>query len=203
MTLKKLNAIAVSNTITQHSSIIKSGATCDFKFRFKSKMHDKGFIYDHNYNFISFKGNKYQVNLHQYDIGIFAVKFNLYKHNKSKNKYSIITNTCDANVIIKTVITIMLHVLNNNPNCSFCFIGSPKDNETTNNTKRFRVYKNYMQRYFDTNNFDHVIDIEQSFYSLINKKVNVIELNLKLKQLFKKEVEITSNSFNNLTRNTK
>lgn len=102
---------------------------------------------------------------------IYAVKFYPKKYKDSKNKYRIATNTFEPRRIINTCINIMLSIYKEDTMASFGFIGANGLNEnSTNCTKRYRVYSKIMATYFSSERFYHKENKEKSAYMLINKK---------------------------------
>lgn len=200
-----MKQIDVSSINTLFSSIESTGKFYNFKYRCSNKLSQIGLIKDHIFVFSNFKNEKFQANLHEYDIGLFAVKFYSKKHKLSKDKYSLLTNNGDAMTILKTMVAIMIYTLNQYPNHSFCFIGNASKDEQTEKTKRFKVYSRIMQRYFSTDNFSHTNDTKISLYSMINKKSNVQLMASKIANLAQKEIIDRGNNNDSvsLARNTK
>ena len=123
----------------------------------------------------TFKSTKskitYIVRVEMYKYNIYAVKFYPKQFRHSKNKYRIATNTFEPRRIINTCINIMLSIYEENPMASFGFIGANGLNEnSTNCTKRYRVYSRIMATYFSSERFYHKENKAKSAYMLINKK---------------------------------
>lgn len=199
-----MKQLDVNNTNTLFSSVVETGNFYNFKFICTNNVNKKGFVKDHIFTFTNAKKERFQANLHEYDIGLFAVKFYAKKHRYSRDRFSLKTNNGDAITVLKTMVAIILYALKQYPNHSFCFIGNASDGESVNQTKRFKVYKKLMQRYFSPNNFSHNNNPEISFYSMINRKANVTEMNRKIIELGQTElVNSNETNTNNLSRNTK
>jgi hypothetical protein len=160
-----LNNLAASNTI---SSLSKTGLPYPFKFLCKNKLNGNK-LFDHVYTFKTKYSLKYQVNIVQYNVGVFGVKFHLKMHGNSPSKFKLLSNKGDSIVVLKTIVSIMKQILDENKTASFAFIGMPLPEEGINKTKRYTVYKLYCRRYFSYETFDHVYDHERSFYMLLNK----------------------------------
>lgn len=79
------------------------------------------------------------------------------------------TNTFEPRRIINTCINIMLSIYKENPKASFGFIGANGFNESTNYTKRYRVYSRIVATYFSDKYFYHKENTTKSAYMLINK----------------------------------
>ena len=200
-----MRQIDVNSINTLFSSIESTGKFYDFKFRCSNKVNNTGLVRDHIFVFSNFKKEKFQANLHEYDIGLFAVKFYAKKHKLSSERYSVLTNNGDAITILKTMVAIMIYTLHQYPDHSFCFIGNASKDEQAERTKRFKVYSKIMQRYFSTEKFSHTNDPKISLYSMINKKSNVTLLASKIASLAQREI-IEQNSIENtlnLGRDTK
>ena len=124
------------------------------------------------YRFKSTKSKiTYIVRVEKYMYNIYAVKFYPKKYKDSKNKYRIATNTFEPRRIINTCINIMLSIYKEDTMASFGFIGANGLNEnSTNCTKRYRVYSKIMATYFSSERFYHKENKKKSAYMLINKK---------------------------------
>lgn len=140
-----------------------------FHFIQKDEGNADGLLSISLYKFKSTKSNLvYIVRVEQYEYNIYAIKFYQKNHRLSPNKYRIMTNTFEPRRIINTCINIMLCIYEDNPKASFGFIGSNGFNETTNCTKRYRVYSKIVATYFSDRFFFHKENIDKSAYMLIN-----------------------------------
>lgn len=123
------------------------------------------------YSFKSTKTNQtYWVWVEVYKHHFYAVKFHLKNHRNSEHKYNIMTGLNEARQCIKTVMSIMFEVAKSDSRASFGFIGANTIFENVSNTKRFRVYRCFMQSYFGESSYTHFMNIEKSAYMLLNKK---------------------------------
>lgn len=123
------------------------------------------------YTFKSTKSNLwYIVLVEQYEHDVFAVKFYPKKWSNSEHKYQMLTGTNEPRRIINTCINVMLNIYEKNPNASFGFIGANRINESTNETKRYKVYSTIVATYFSNDFFFHKENREKSAYLLINNK---------------------------------
>lgn len=134
-----------------------------FHYKTKKKPHSNKeclistlvYVFKNRKNFV------YIVLVEHYKNDVYAIKFFQKNHSDSKQRYLIKTNQFDARRIIKTCVDIGKHVLDGNPLASFVFIGSPTIEEASreqnklDNTKRYRVYKNYASFYFSSESFIH------------------------------------------------
>jgi hypothetical protein len=146
----------------------------NFQYKNKEKGSCTGYDYLHKLTFKSKFNHTYIVEVEEYKkTCLFAIKFYLKSHRLSKNKYSISTNFGDATIIIRTCIDIMLYFAEKNTFASFVFIGATDTKENSSeNTKRFRVYKAIMQYFFVPTKYNHFNQIGQSIYLILNKEQN-------------------------------
>jgi hypothetical protein len=100
---------------------------------------------------------------------MYAVKFYQKNHRLSPKKYQILSNTFEARRIIYTCMNIMFLLYKKNPRASFGFIGANCENESQENTKRYRVYNKIVATQVSENIFKHVENMEKSAYMLINR----------------------------------
>jgi len=189
----------VSNTITPLS---KSGSPYTYKLLHKDKTQKGSLVCNHIYTFHAKDRIKYVVNLLEYRIGVFGVKFHLKKHHKHPNKYKALSKKGDAIVVLKTIVAIMLEILSFENNASFAFIGMPLETENIEETKRFIVYRLFCQRYFSYQTFDHVYDEKKSFYMLLNKKVNTEMTYAEILKVAEQELQEEISNLPNLGRST-
>jgi len=64
----------------------------------------------------------------------------------------------------------MVDIYKANPKASFGFIGANSENESTENTKRYRVYNRLVATKISNELFKHVEDRQTSAYMLVNRK---------------------------------
>ncbi|MBS1635597.1 MAG: hypothetical protein JST26_06700 [Bacteroidetes bacterium] len=194
----------VSNTVTSLENLHKGGYNYPFKRLCKNKITEGEKSYDHVYTFSSKHQIKYQANLIEYNIGVFAVKFHQKLYQKHPDRYKILTNKGDAIIVLKTIVAIMHDLLSQKDDASFAFMGMPLINEGIEKTKRYGVYKKFCQRYFSYDNFEHVYDHNKSFYMLINRKKNLNDIVNKIKKLAETElvddIEIPKVNFSRSTK---
>lgn len=152
--------------------MLKSAYPFLFIMNLKDEANQDGLLQVKLYRFKSTKSKiTYIVRVEKYMYNIYAVKFYPKKYKDSKNKYRIATNTFEPRRIINTCINIMLSIYKEDTMASFGFIGANGLNEnSTNCTKRYRVYSKIMATYFSSERFYHKENKEKSAYMLINKK---------------------------------
>ena len=130
----------------------------------------KGILYIDIYRFKSTKSNiVYLVNVERYEHNMYAVKFYQKNHRLSPKKYQLLSNTFEPRRIIYTCMNIMYSILEQNPRASFGFIGANCENENTENTKRYRVYRKIVATQVSDELFLHARNEEKSTCILINK----------------------------------
>lgn len=69
---------------------------------------------------------------------------------------------------VRTCIEIMVSLFFKNKNLSFGFIGANLVTENTNNTKRFRIYRQVMENFFSPLYFSHYSLQQESAYLILN-----------------------------------
>ena len=142
-----------------------------YDFKYLGKFSDlDGFIY--KYKFVSSKTNKsYIVEFDELQENFYGIKFYMYDYKKSSSRYKMLSNLNEANMVISTCLLVGVDFFNRFPDASFGFIGERKEDENVANTKRFRVYKLFVESYVSLNYFSHYSLSEYSAYCLINNKV--------------------------------
>ena len=143
-----------------------------YPHRFVTKRYPQGEPYDELYvfTFRDHKGQRYIFEAEKYQFNFYAVKFYLKNHALSDHRYSLLTGLFKAGRVIRTCVNIMLDILQRNQQASFGFIGAQNlDESDEGNTKRFRVYRQVMERFFSPTKFLHICNVEQSFYIMVSK----------------------------------
>mgnify|MGYP003440004388 FL=1 len=141
-----------------------------FTFVHRSRNCGQGILYVDIYRFKSTKSNLvYLVRVERYKHNMYAVKFYQKNHRLSPKKYQILSNTFEARRIIYTCMNIMFLLYKENPRASFGFIGANCENESQENTKRYRVYNKIVATQVSENIFKHVENMGKSAYMLINR----------------------------------
>lgn len=78
------------------------------------------------WSFRSEKSNKrYIVEVEEFEKGFYGIKFYWKGVEKSKRRYSILTNDYEPRTIVRSCVEIMLQYFRNNPLVSFGFVAAP------------------------------------------------------------------------------
>lgn len=124
------------------------------------------------YRFVSAKsGHRYVVHIERYVKDLYCIKFFDDTTDDSAHNFSHLVSTYEPRTIFRTLVNISFDVLRHNNEASFMYIGAADDKDTPQRpTRRYRVYKLYMDYYsldewFNTRDFD-----EQSMCVLVNRK---------------------------------
>ncbi len=162
--------------------------SCDFhRIMVKDKTEGELTFREHKYAFRTANNHRYIAIVEEYSFNVFVVKFHLKAHSDSDNKYRILTNAEYAPSIIATCIEIMLDHYNENPYSSFGFVGiNSLDEESKENTKRFRVYRRVMENFFSPVHFTHYVYEKQSAYLMLNKDSSEPDLLEKVEDMFRR-----------------
>jgi len=90
----------------------------------------------------------------------FALKYYCKTHKLSKNKYSIHTNTFEANKIIDSCLQAIPLLIDIHPDCSFVAVGArsikSESAEPAQNNRRYKIYCQKLMNIFGSNN-DYVM----------------------------------------------
>lgn len=116
--------------------------------------------------------------MEQVDENFYAIKFYWKAVEKSKKRYSLLTNDYEPRRIIRSCIEVMLEYIRKNPRISFGFLASDDLEEDINGKKleegignrRFRFYRNLMLNLFGPESFYQVSDINNNLYLMLNRK---------------------------------
>lgn len=157
----------------------------------KLKKSEPFLLEERVFRFKTENNQTYLVRLELYRHNIYAIKFHNKNHRHSIHKYHLLTGEGRARSIINTCLDIIAQVLQENPSASFGFVGSRTINpniseELPHDTKRFNVYKRFMENKFSTDSFLHVASPDYSSYMLINKANDEPFLLLKYTEMFNK-----------------
>lgn len=94
----------------------------------------------------------------------------------------------DAIRTLNTCIAVAYDIYQCDGLASFGFIGmNSYDEDSKENTKRYRIYKIYATTYFSLENFEHKRDDKNSVYLLLNRKNKHITselVNIKMNELY-------------------
>lgn len=131
------------------------------------------------WTFRSEKSNKrYIVEVEGFENEFYGIKFYWKGVEKSKNRYSMLTNDYEPRTIIRSCIEVMLEYYRNNPLVSFGFVAAPdldkdikgKEIDLTNGSRRFRFYQRMMINLFGPQTFYQASDTTHTIYLMINRK---------------------------------
>jgi len=128
------------------------------------------------YRFRSRKSaHEYEVHIERYREHLCSVKFFDTSAYHGIGRFSQLTETFEPRTVIRTVTDIALHSLGLDPMASFCFIGAADGRDHTGgaNTRRYRVYKAYVQRMGIDDRFEAIFFDEYSLIMLVNRQAVV------------------------------
>lgn len=165
-----------------------------YEVRFASKreaMKGEPFLIEHKFTFSCKHNHQYIIDIEEYDYHFFVGKFYLKNHSDSDRKFKLHTGFKDASRVISTCTRTLLSFYDKNPYSSFGFMGAASENELLKNTKRFRIYKQYIQSIVSPIHFDHKIYEDKSCYLLINKLTtqNIPDILEKIEGLFENIIQ--------------
>lgn len=129
------------------------------------------------WTFRSLKSNKrYIVEVEGFENEFLGLKFYWKGVEKSKNRYSLLTNDFEPRKIIRSCIEIMLEYYRKNRLTSFGFVAAPDLDEDVINKKvdresgsrRFKFYQRMMTNLFGPETFYQVSDTSNTIYLLVN-----------------------------------
>lgn len=139
-------------------------------------------IKTHKFFFDTEEGERYIINVEQYSVYIFVLKFHPRKLKSNKYRYNIITNTGHFSKIVRTNINVLIEFYKKYPISHFGFIGArtycPKKKcfiETQSVTKRFKLYQYAVENLISPDDFEHHFDEGNNTYLLINSRYWDIE----------------------------
>lgn len=129
------------------------------------------------WTFRSLKSNKrYIVEVEGFENDFLVLKFYWKGVEKSKNRYSLLTNDFEPRIIVRSCIEVMLEYYRKNRLVSFGFVAAPDLDEDVKNKKvsktsgsrRFKFYKRMMINLFGPETFYQVSDTTNTIYLLVN-----------------------------------
>jgi len=139
--------------------------------------------------FKSTKSNKrYIVEVEGFENEFYGLKFYWKGVEKSKYRYSLLTNDYEPRTIVRSCIEVMLEYYRRNPLVSFGFVAAPdldkdikgKRVDKQSGSRRFRFYQRMMINLFGPETFYQVSDTTNTIYLLVNRiqlSNNAITLN--------------------------
>lgn len=141
--------------------------------------------------------HRYLVEVECYENNIYIIQYYSAHYKTHPKKYMIMTNEFKCTRIVGTCINIMLEILKKDNLASFGFIGSntynpdTKEEESIDQTQRWRVYKHAMEGRMGTETFSHAWLPEMSRYVMVNNahdpKFILREINVMFDSLYDKE----------------
>ena len=146
------------------------------QFIMRTSNHSSSRIID-LWTFRSDKTHKrYIVEVEGFEDEFYGLKFYWKGVEKSKNRYSLLTNDYEPRTIVRSCIEVMLRYYNRNHLVSFGFVAAPdleKDIEgkkinPETGSRRFRFYQRMMINLFGPQTFYQVSDTTNTIYLLIN-----------------------------------
>lgn len=129
------------------------------------------------WTFRSLKSNKrYIVEVEGFENEFWGLKFYWKGVEKSKNRYSLLTNDFEPRTIVRSCIEVMLEYYRKNRLVSFGFVAAPdldKDVKNkkvckTSGSRRFKFYRRMMINLFGPETFYQVSDTTNTIYLLVN-----------------------------------
>lgn len=151
------------------------------------------------WTFRSAKSNKrYIVEVEGFEKEFYGLKFYWKGVEKSKDRYSLLTNDYEPRKIVRSCIEIMLEYYRHNKLVSFGFVASPdlaKDIEGKNfdidkGSRRFLFYQRMMLNLFGSDTFMHVSDTTHTIYLMVNNtllskgQITIEEIATKINQTY-------------------
>lgn len=131
------------------------------------------------WTFKSLKTNKrYIVEIEGFEDEFYGIKFYWKGVEKSKDRYSLLTNDYEPRIIVRSCIEIMLEYYRKNNLVSFGFVAAPdlakdlegKRNAPKNGSRRFNFYKRIMINLFGPETFYQASDTTNTIYLMINMR---------------------------------
>ena len=129
------------------------------------------------WTFRSTKSNKrYIVEVEGFENEFYGIKFYWKGVEKSKDRYSLLTNDFEPRTIIRSCIEVMLEYYRKNPLVSFGFVAAPdlekdlkgKNIDVKSGSRRFKFYQRMMVSLFGPETFYQASDTTNTIYLMIN-----------------------------------
>lgn len=140
------------------------------------------------WTFKSTKTNKrYIVEVEGFENEFLGLKFYWKGVEKSKNRYSLLTNDYEPRRIVRSCIEVMLEYYRRNHLISFGFVAAPdlgKDVEgkridKSHGSRRFKFYQRMMVNLFGPETFSQISDTTNTIYLLVNRTIIANGLTIK------------------------
>lgn len=171
------------------------------KFLMRSKAHGTLRIVD-LWTFKSEKSNKrYIVEVEGFEREFYGIKFYWKGVEKSKKRYSMLTNDFEPRTIVRSCVEVMLQYYSRKTLASFGFVAArdlEEDMKGKNigqkiGSRRFRFYQRMMVNLFGPKTFCQTADANNEIYLMINKKqldsgaISIKDIENKLNQTYQGE----------------
>ena len=158
------------------------------------------------WTFRSIKSNKrYIVEIEGFANEFYGIKFYWKGVEKSKNRYSLLTNDYEPRTIVRSCIEIMLDYYKRNNFVSFGFVAASdleKDIKGKHlpdgvGSRRFNFYRRLMINLFGPETFLQISDTENKIYLMVNKQqllkglITIKGIEERLNQLYQGEFYLT------------
>ncbi len=154
------------------------------------------------WSFRSLKSNKrYIVEVEGFENEFWGLKFYWKGVEKSKNRYSLLTNDFEPRTIVRSCIEVMLEYYRKNRLVSFGFVAAPdldedvedKNVDKASGSRRFKFYQRMMVNLFGPETFYQVSDTTNTIYLLVNMEqlsqgtITLKDIERKLNQTYQGE----------------
>lgn len=171
----------------------------------RSKDYDSLRIID-LWTFKSVKSNKrYIVEVEGFENEFYGIKFYWKGVEKSKDRYSLLTNDYEPRIIIRSCIEVMLEYYRKNPLVSFGFVAARdleqdlkgKNIDVESGSRRFKFYKRMMVNLFGPETFLQASDTTNTIYLMINRRqissgaITITDIESRLNQTYNGEYLIS------------
>lgn len=157
------------------------------------------------WTFRSTKSNKrYIVEVEGFENEFYGIKFYWKGVEKSKDRYSLLTNDFEPRTIIRSCIEVMLEYYRRNPLVSFGFVAARdlekdlvgKNINVESGSRRFKFYQRMMVNLFGPETFYQASDTTNTIYLMINmrqlseKVITIKDIEDRLNQTYRGEYVI-------------
>lgn len=151
------------------------------------------------WTFKSSKTNKrYIVEVEGFENEFYGLKFYWKGVEKSKDRYSLLTNDYEPRTIVRSCIEVMMEYYRKNRLVSFGFVAAPdlekdikgKRVDKESGSRRFKFYQRMMTNLFGPETFYQVSDTTNTIYLLVNmvqlsnKAITIKDIEQKLNQTY-------------------
>ena len=158
------------------------------------------------WSFRSLKSNKrYIVEVEGFENEFYGIKFYWKGVEKSKERYSLLTNDYEPRTIVRSCIEIMLDYYRKNPLVSFGFVAAPdlekdikgKHLNPQKGNRRFLFDQRMMINLFGAETFRQLSDTENRIYLMVNNRqlstglISIRQLEKRLNQLYEGDFNIS------------